>query len=67
MHWFHLGPGHCVLELDYRASNEVGKGEVPAGGDLELHIYWDGGEPTRAVWLWAATRQMVGWVHVGQA
>jgi len=67
MHWFHLGPGHCVFELDYRASNEVGKGEVPAGGDLELLVWWGGGEPTRAAWVWSQTGRVMGWAGVGEA
>jgi hypothetical protein len=57
MRFHHLDPGHAVLELP----------QLPARDrvELELHIYWDGGEPTRAVWLWAG--RVAGWAVVGEA
>jgi len=32
---------------------------------LELLVYWGGGEPTRAVWLWRGA--IAGWAAVGEA
>ena len=63
MRWHHLGPGEGVLEIDYDASNEVAKAEL----ELELAVYWGGGEPTRAVWLWSQSGAIAGWAAVGEA
>jgi hypothetical protein len=35
--------------------------------ELELHVYWGGGEPSRAVWLWSQTGRVAGWAAVGEA
>jgi hypothetical protein len=63
MHWHHLGPGHGVLEIDYGPTSEVAKGEP----ELELVVYWGGGEPTRAVWLWSQSGAIAAWAVVGEA
>lgn len=39
----------------------------PPDRELELMLFWGGGEPTRAVWLWSKTGQRVAWAPVGQA
>lgn len=65
--YHHLGPGHGVFEIDYRASNEVGKGEAAARGELELLVWYGGGEPTRAAWVWSQSGAIAGWAVVGEA
>lgn len=65
MTWWTIGPGCGVLEIDYRPTIAVGKSEPPA--ELELRVYWGGGEPTRAVWLWSQTGRVMGWAGVGVA
>jgi hypothetical protein len=60
MNWHDLEPGHGVLELPERP----GRDRL----ELELHVYWgDGGEPTRAVWLWSQTGRVAGWAAAGEA
>lgn len=67
MNWHDLGPGHGVLEIDYGPSNEVEKSEPPASLELELLVWWGGGEPSRAVWIWSQTGRVAGWADVGEA
>ena len=59
-----------MLELDYvsnvSATIAVGKLEVIAL-NLELLVFWGGGEPTRAVWFWSQTGRVMGWAAVGEA
>jgi len=59
MNWHDLDPGHVVLELP----ESPGRDRV----ELELHVFWDGGEPTRAVWLWSQSKRIAGWAVVGEA
>jgi hypothetical protein len=67
MTWWTIGPGCGVLEIDYRASIAVEKSEVAPALELELLVYWGGGEPTRAVWLLSQTGRVMGWAGVGEA
>jgi hypothetical protein len=67
MRWFQLGRGHGVIELDYSPSNEGEKSEPPARLELELLVWWGGGEPSRAVWIWSQTGRVAGWAVVGEA
>ena len=59
MNWHDLDPDCGVLQIP------------PALGrdreELELRIWWGGGEPTRAVWLWSQTGRVAGWAAVGEA
>jgi hypothetical protein len=61
MRWYDLDPDRGVLELD--TSNEVAKGEL----EIELAVWWGGGAPTRAVWLWSQSGKVAAWAWVGQA
>jgi hypothetical protein len=65
MRWHHLGLGWDVLEIDYTPASsptiEVAKRE----GELELVVFWGGGEPTRAMWRWAG--RLAAWAEVGEA
>lgn len=59
MTWHDLDPGHAVLELP----QATGRDRV----ELELHVYWGGGEPSRAVWLWSESGRIAWWSAVGEA
>lgn len=64
MTWWTIGLGCGVLEIDYRPTSAVAKGELPA--DIELLVYWGDGQ-TRAVWLWSQTGRVAWWSGVGEA
>ena len=70
MRYHHLGPGHAVLEIDYTPGRlptaPAAKGEPPPL-DLELVLWYGGGEPTRAAWLWSQSGRVAWWAVVGQA
>lgn len=55
MKWYCLEEGLGVLELPGLA-----------GFELELAVWWGGGEPTRAAWLWSQTGSFVWWCGGGQ-
>jgi len=68
MTWWTLGPGCGVLELDYGSPFSTAiVGGKPEVLDLELLVFWNGGEPTRAVWLWSQSGRVAGWAAVGEA
>jgi hypothetical protein len=62
MRWHHIGPGRGVLEIG-------GSPFAPAavGAELELVLWWGGGLPSRAAWLWSQTGRVAAWVVVGEA
>jgi hypothetical protein len=60
MHWHDLAPDHGVLELLVSPLTD-------RGPDLELLIWWGGGEKTRAAWVWSPTGRVAGWALVGVA
>lgn len=63
MRWYDVDPGRGVLEIEYEPSNEPAKAEV----DLELAVYWGGGERTRAAWLLSQDGRVLAWAVVGEA
>jgi hypothetical protein len=56
MRWHHLAPGRGVLELP-----------GPDRLELELMLWWGGGLPSRAAWLWSQTGRVAVWAAVGEA
>ncbi len=56
MCWWTLGFGHGVLELP-----------GPWLLEMELLVWWGGGEPTRAAWVWSQTGAVASWASVGRA
>lgn len=63
MRWHHLSTGHGVLEIAHGspfAPALVGQSRPPP---IELLVWWGGGEPTRAAWLW--TGRVAAWATVG--
>lgn len=59
MHLHDIGEGLAVLELpDHPGPDRV---------ELELLVWWGGGEPTRAAWVWSQTGRVAGWAEVGVA
>jgi hypothetical protein len=68
MRWHHLSPGRGVLEIDGGSPFATATvGSKPPGLELELAVWWGGGEPTRAAWLWSQTGRVASWAVVGEA
>lgn len=56
MNFYAPDPDSLVVELS-----------GPPTLELELLVFWGGGEPTRAVWLWSQTGELAAWAAVGVA
>ena len=62
MRWYDLDPDRGVLELDGSPSSTA-----RVGAEIELLIWWGGGERTRGLWLHSQTGRALGWATVGEA
>jgi hypothetical protein len=56
-----------VFGKTLRFGDRVIRAASPPPLELELHVYWGGGEPSRAVWLWSQRGWVAGWAAVGEA
>lgn len=68
MTWWTISPGCGVLEFDYTSPISASIAVVkPEALDVELLVWWGGGEPTRAAWLCSQSGRVMGWAAVGVA